>query len=308
MNRGVKGVAWGLAATAAAGFAYAAGVEVNDFQVRRVFLPLLPEGSPELRVLHLSDSHLLPRQKQKRDFLRGLNGLAPDLVVSTGDLVSSEDAIAALAESLGPLLEVPGVFVFGSNDYHIPRFQNPLRYLWGTTSERKEHAHREMPTEHLRHTLESGAWRDVTDRRILLELKGVPLEIRGTGDAHKNRDDYEKVAGAPAEGTLSLGVTHAPYLRLLDAMTLDGVDLILAGHTHGGQVCLPAVGALVTNCDLPTSRAKGVFRYNSGRHFSQVSVSGGVGTSPFAPYRFACRPEVTLLTLTDRTSPHETGM
>ena len=292
----------------AAGIAYGAGIEVNDFQVRRVRLPLLPPGSPDIRVLHLSDSHLLPRQKQKRDFLRGLNGLEPDLVVSTGDLVSSEDAIDVLAESLGPLLDVPGVFVFGSNDYHAPRFEIPVRYLWRTTSGRTEHAHQEMPTDRLRSVLEAGAWRDVTDRRITLELSGVSFEVRGTGDAHQGRDDYPSVAGPPAPGTVSIGVTHAPYLRLLDAMTRDGLDLILAGHTHGGQVCVPVYGALTTNSDLPTSHAKGVFSYDSGGQTSQVSVSGGVGTSPFAPYRFACRPEVTLLTLVDKSLPDETEM
>ncbi len=84
------------------------------------------------------------------------------------------------------------------------------------------------------------------------------LAFRGTDDAHLGRDDYSTVAGPADPGAdLNIGVTHAPYLRLLDAMTADGMDLIFAGHTHGGQVCVPGYGALITNCDLDPARVKG---------------------------------------------------
>lgn len=81
-------------------------------------------------------------------------------------------------------------------------------------------------------------------------------------------------------------------------MAADGMDLIFAGHTHGGQVCVPGYGALITNCDLDTARVKGLSRHGA----AHLHVSGGLGTSPFAPYRFANRPEVTLLTLTARSA------
>lgn len=298
----------GAAAVAVGAVAYGVLVEANDFQVRRVGLPILPEGSPNLRVLHLSDVHLLPSQKQKLDFLRGLTGLHPDLVVCTGDLVSSVAGIDALTGALGSLLDVPGVFVFGSNDYHLPKFKLPWGYLRKRDPKSRPSQSGDIPTGDLRDALESGAWRDVTDLKLRWELRGVPFEIRGTGDAHQHRDDYPSVAGAPADGAVSLGVTHAPYLRLLDAMTADGLDLILAGHTHGGQVCVPVHGALTTNCDLPPVHAKGLFTYESGGRTSHVNVSAGIGTSPFAPYRFACRPEVTLLTLTAPQLAGETEM
>jgi predicted MPP superfamily phosphohydrolase len=70
--------------------------------------------------------------------------------------------------------------------------------------------------------------------------------------------------------------------------------LVMAGHTHGGQLCLPFYGALVTNCGLDRSRAKGPSRWGANM---QLYVSAGIGTSPFAPVRFCCRPEATLLTL-----------
>ncbi len=97
---------------------------------------------------------------------------------------------------------------------------------------------------------------------------------------------------------VAVAVTHAPYRRVIDAMAYDGHDLIMAGHTHGGQVCVPFYGALVTNCDLDTRRVKGLSRHSAGGHTSWMHVSAGLGTSPYAPVRFACPPEATLLTLT----------
>ena len=78
------------------------------------------------------------------------------------------------------------------------------------------------------------------------------------------------------------------------------MDLILAGHTHGGQVCVPGYGALVTNCDIDTRRVKGVSQHTADGHTAAMHVSAGLGMSPFAPYRFACRPEASLLTLVAR--------
>ena len=132
-------------------------------------------------------------------------------------------------------------------------------------------------------------------------MAGRRLSFRGTDDAHLDRDHYAKVAGPANRGAdLNVGVTHAPYQRVLDAMTTDGMDIIFAGHTHGGQVCLPWYGALITNCDIEPGRAKGLSTHSCAGHTAALHVSAGLGTSPFAPYRTFCRPEVTLLTLVAR--------
>ena len=100
-------------------------------------------------------------------------------------------------------------------------------------------------------------------------------------------------------------MAHAPYLRVLDQFAADGYDAIIAGHTHGGQVCLPRLGALTTNCDLDPARAKGLHRHPAALGTgdpgsSWLHVSAGLGTNPYARVRVACRPEATLLTLTPR--------
>lgn len=297
----------GAAALGVAGVGYASLIERNAFVLRRRSVPVLPRGHRPLRVLHLSDLHLMPDQRRKVAWVRSLAALQPDLVVNTGDNLSHRDAVPAALQAFEPLLEVPGVFVLGSNDYFEPAFRNPFNYLREDPRLHGE-APRRLPTEDLVHGMRDGGWTDLTNHRAVLELAGDPVEFVGVDDPHIDYDRYDLVEGvADASALLTVGVTHAPYQRTLDAMTKDGASLVIAGHTHGGQLCLPFSGALVTNCDLDTSRVKGVSRWWPGAGAEPSSaappdaawleVSAGLGTSPYAPVRFACRPEATLLTL-----------
>ncbi|HSK32391.1 MAG TPA: metallophosphoesterase [Propionicimonas sp.] len=289
-----------LALAGAACVAYGTFIEAKAFQVRRVRVPVLPAGARRIRVLHVSDIHLTTRTRARRRFVAALSGLEPDLVVNTGDNLSEAAALGPLLEDFGRLLDVPGVFVFGSNDYSAAKGTNPMAYLARSTSRHGTATDRAaLPTEELRAALSAGGWQDLSGHRATLDVLGTRIEFRGTDDAHLHLDDYSLVAGpAAVDADLSLGVTHAPYKRVLDAMTADGVPLVFAGHTHGGQVCLPGWGALTTNCDLPTAQASGLSRHRTPTGSSWLHVSAGLGSSPFAPYRFACPPEVTLVTLT----------
>ncbi len=296
----------GVAAVGVAGLGlgtvgYAALIERRSFRLRRVDVPVLPAGADPIRVLHLSDLHLTPRQRAKQEWLSRLAGLEPDLVVDTGDNIAHPEAGAFVTRSLGRLLDRPGVFVWGSNDYYGPRYKNPARYLTrGQRTPKPDPV--ELPWRELGEAFTNAGWHDLTENRVSLEIKGLTIELRGTDDAHLGRDRYPLVAGPASPGTdLSLGVTHAPYLRILDAMTRDRMDLIIAGHTHGGQLCVPFYGALVTNCDLDTGRVSGLSSHTLDGHRAALHVSAGLGTSPYAPVRFACPPEATLLTLRPRS-------
>lgn len=297
MPRPAAGVALQLAALAgAAGLAYARW-EAESYRLRRVDVPVLPPGAEPLRVLHLSDVHLLPRHRRRRRWLRSLAALEPDLVVDTGDNISAANAVGPLLEALDPLLHRPGVLVLGSNDYFAPRLRNPAAYLAGPSA--VVGPRRRLPTEELVAGLTRHGWVDVDNARTSLTARGHRIDVVGVDDPHLGRDRYLDVgARADAAATVTIGVAHAPYRRVLDAMTADGVDLVLAGHTHGGQLALPGHGALVTNCDLPTRYASGLHQWTYRRRHSWLHVSAGVGTSPFTPVRFACPPEATLLTLT----------
>ncbi|EOM77705.1 metallophosphoesterase [Rhodococcus rhodnii] len=285
--------ALGAAGAAAAGIGYASLIERNAFALREVTMPVLEPGAPTLRVLHISDLHMLPGQRRKQNWLRELESLDPDLVVNTGDNLSHPKAVPAVVQSLGNLLARPGLFVFGSNDYFAPRPKNPLKYF--RTEHKRTHG-APLPWGDLRAAFTERGWLDVTHVRRELEVAGVRIAAGGVDDPHLKRDRYETIAGKPNPmADLSLGVTHSPEPRVLDRFAQDGYDLVLAGHTHGGQLCLPFYGALVTNCELDRSRVKGASAWGS---HTKLHVSAGIGTSPFAPARFCCRPEATLLTLT----------
>ncbi|MEY9968171.1 putative MPP superfamily phosphohydrolase [Streptacidiphilus sp. MAP12-16] len=311
--RPLYAVPLGIAATGAACVAYAAGIEVRSFRLRRVTVPVLPAGSRPLRVLQLSDIHMVNGQGKKQRWLRDLAALKPDLVVNTGDNLSDPEAVPQTLDALGPLMDLPGVFVFGSNDYYGPVPKSPTRYLSAMlsgdhglnaadgTARRGIVGAIHNPWEELRDGFDQAGWLDLTNTRGRLKIEGLDLEFTGLDDPHIRRDRYAEVAGGPnAEADLSIGVVHAPYLRVLDAFTADRYPLVLAGHTHGGQLCVPFYGALVTNCDLDRRRVKGLSRHTAGGHRSYLHVSAGCGTNRYTPVRFACPPEATLLTLTPR--------
>lgn len=291
------------AAAAAAGIGYAAVIERNWFALREFEVPLLPPGTGPLRVLHLSDAHLTPGRKRLMSWLSSLDDLDPDFVVNTGDSIAHPQAIEPFLDALGPLLDRPGAFVLGSNDLHAPEPLNPARYLGGPSS-RWKHRRKppDLPWEKLCDDMTAAGWLDLNNQRGRMTVGGIDIALAGVHDAHINKDRYEQVAGrADQAADLRLGVMHSPEPRLLDQFTADGYELLLAGHTHGGQLCLPFYGALITNCGIDRERARGLHRYPDGGQ-AWLHVSAGLGTSPWAPVRFACRPEASLLTLVPRDS------
>ncbi len=304
----------GLAVAGAGALAWASLVEVRWYTLREVTVPVLPPGQAPLRVLHVSDLHLTPGQRRKVDWVRDLATLDPHLVVDTGDNWAHLDAMPALLEALEPLLAVPGAFVLGSNDYLAPGFKNPALYLLPDARRAPARPPTPLPWRELVRRFTSAGWVDLSNRRDALEVDGRRISLVGTDDAHLDRDAMPAAGGPDDVRTsdgrspavdLHVGVTHAPYRRVLDAMHADGADLMIAGHTHGGQLAVPFWGALTTNCDLDPRRAKGLHGWPGARPdrpegagSSWLHVSAGLGTSPYAPVRFACRPEATLLTLT----------
>jgi predicted MPP superfamily phosphohydrolase len=292
----------GAGTLAGAGLTAYAAWEARAFTLRRVEVPVLPAGQRPLTVLHLSDIHMTPRQTKKQEWLRGLAALRPDLVVDTGDNLAHRDAVPVVRDSLGALLDLPGVFVHGSNDYYEPTLRNPLLYLLPDDGTRHTDVP-QLPWPELSRTLSGAGWLDLTNRRERLTVGETTFAFAGVDDPHLGYDRLDEIAGpADADADLRLGITHAPYLRVLDQYAADGYDAVLAGHTHGGQVCLPGGRALTTNCDLEPERAKGLHRHPAASMpgdpgSSWLHVSAGVGTSPWTQIRVACRPEATLLRL-----------
>lgn len=291
--------------TAAIGYSLA---ETRAFRLRRVTVPVLPHGMHPLRVLQVSDIHMVSGQLKKQRWLRSLAGLRPDFVINTGDNLSDPEGVPETLDALEPLMEFPGAYVFGSNDYYAPVLRNPARYLLehitgrhGANGNAPAVGVPRNPWWELRDAFDAAGWQDLTNTRGRLKAAGAEIALTGLDDPHIKRDRYAEVAGGPEQDAdLSLAVVHAPYLRALDAFTADGYPLILAGHTHGGQLRVPFYGALVTNCDLDTRRASGLSAHQAEGRRAYLHVSAGCGANRYTPFRFACPPEATLLTLTER--------
>jgi predicted MPP superfamily phosphohydrolase len=158
----------GTIALGAACVTWAAAYEVRAFRLRRFQVPVLAPGQRPLRVLHLSDLHLVPTQRRKIEWVRALAGLEPDLVIDTGDNLGHLDAVPAVLEALGPLLERPGAFVMGSNDYYAPMLKNPVRYLLPAREVRL--GKRRLPTEDLREGFLAAGWLDLDNARARLKV------------------------------------------------------------------------------------------------------------------------------------------
>ena len=296
--KSVAGVFGTVGALGLGALVYANRVELNRFTLRRAEV-VVPGLRDELRVLHISDIHYVPGQRKKYRWVQQLAGLKPDLVVNTGDNLSDPHAVGEVLDALEPLMGFPGCFVPGSNDYYAPRFKNPLKYFRAPST---LHPKAEMlPTEELFGAFEAAGWANLSNAHSAAEFAGLTVEFSGVDDPHLERDEF---SGWPEDAAdLKIGVAHAPVRRVLENFADSGADLVFAGHTHGGQVCLPAFSgqggrALVTNCDLPTRYAKGLHtmrRADGG--LTNVHVSAGLGTSAKAPVRLFCPPEATLVTV-----------
>jgi predicted MPP superfamily phosphohydrolase len=277
---------------------YGTVIERNAFTLRRFDVPVLSPGAAPLRVLHVSDLHITATQHRKHAWIRGLAALAPDLVVNTGDTLSAANAIPAVMTALEPLFAFPGVFVPGNNDYYAPRPKNPLRYFGPAPEPGQPHGD-PLPWPQLATAMSHAGWLDLTHVRTQLPVAGGCVALAGTDDPHLHKARYALIAGrADTDADVRIGVTHVPDPAMLAAFAQDGYDLVLAGHTHGGQVRVPFGPAIVTNCGIERTRARWLHQWDERMYFH---VCAGLGTNPFAPIRFCCRPEATLLTLVPRS-------
>ena len=310
----VKAMATALGAVAVLGagaFAWGSLVERNRFGVRHEVLPILEPGARPLTVLHLADLHLAPWQRAKQEWVRSLADLEPDLVINTGDNLGHADAQEALEYTLAPFAGAAGVYVNGSNDYVGPSYKNPLRYFIGPSKHKR--AATTLDTPRLESFFQNDlGWLSLNNTARAMTIKGSNIEFFGVNDAHRGWDklgslpgaietmqeNVEWPAGRAGQDPITIGVTHAPYQRVLNSFVTNGADVIFAGHTHGGQVRVPRLPALVTNCDIPRDQAQGLSVWHHARRAAYLNVSAGIGTSIFAPVRFACPPEAVLVTLT----------
>lgn len=319
-RRGAGAVFGALALAGTAAFAWGSLVERRLFTLRHETVPVLPKGAASVTILHLSDLHMAPWQHPKQDWVRSLARLKPDLIVDTGDNLGHEDGIPGVERAFADFGGIPGLYVHGSNDYFGPMHKNWLKYFTGPSSASPGHKRkpreRNLDTPRLdRFFTDALGWQNLNNAVGTITIKNTRFDVFGVDDPHIGADRLDLLTrlidaqqddesldteDAGLQRVVHIGVVHAPYQRALNSFVNHGADLILAGHTHGGQVCVPGYGALVTNCDIPRAQVKGLSLWRHALRSAFLHVSAGLGTSIYAPVRFACRPEATLLTLVAR--------
>ena len=260
------------------------------YRLSRVRAPVR-EGRPPLKILQVSDTHMQKHNRRLVSFLASLPerlALEPDLVLATGDMIEGNGGIDPLIEGLKPLGARYGCYyVLGSHDYYAPTFKGVRKYFRPSRGSLKAPA---ADTDRLQHSLQSLGWRSLLNSTHMVDTPGGRVRLSGVDDPYIGRHKTEHIRREP-EDAAAIGVMHSP--DVVSEWFRAGYDLVLAGHTHGGQVRVPGIGALVTNCSLPTSLARGLHRIDGG----WLHVSPGLGTGKYSPFRFACRPEATLLCL-----------
>ncbi len=226
----------------------------------------LPAGLSGLTFVHISDIHHSP--VVSIDYIQHcvgmINDLRPDIIFITGDFISQSACfIAPCAEVLGGLKSPYGIFAVPGNHDN-----------WIDTGE--------LSGELLRHGIQM-----LVNEHACIQVKGDPLYIIGLDDFWTGWPRIDRAARGIPEGAKRIVLMHNP--DLFEKISPGRYDLVLAGHTHGGQVNLPFLGALVVPSRFGRKYARGLFTLNG----STLYVNRGLGLATPA-VRFMCPPEITL--------------
>jgi predicted MPP superfamily phosphohydrolase len=270
----------GLAATGA--LAYAAWIEPYAIQTvpMEIYLPRLPEAFDGYTILQISDLHMRQMGRREKALRRILSGMRkPDLVVYTGDLVYTPKGIEPFIKLASAIAGRDGSFAIFGNSEH----KNGVR------------------PQVFAERLENAAITPLLNRHVKIARGDANFYLLGVDDPVSHHDDLEAAFDGIPTDAFQLLLMHTP-----DSVGLAcarGVDLVLSGHTHGGQIKAPILGALYTHSYLGRAMAHGLYEgkslkkiigFRPGR--TQLYVTRGIGVSGMS-LRFLCRPELTILTL-----------
>lgn len=237
-----------------------------DLRHETVTIPDLPTSFDGFRILHLTDIHIKQYSPRGEELLNLIEDIDPDLVCMTGDYVFTSLSLANIESFFFGLAQRPAVVgVLGNADYR-EGISDEVRVGWS----------RFFPL--------------LLNSSLCLERQGESLWVVGVDDPHTGRDNVYTAMSLVPEGAPTILLAHSPevILRPLDPR----LRLILCGHTHGGQICLPSGKALYHNTSLPSKFSSGLHDVNG----VPMYISRGIGSTRL-PIRFGCLPEITLFTL-----------
>lgn len=264
--------------------AYALLVEPRWLEVTHTTIHLrkLPPGLEGLRIALLTDLHAgagTPLQLIRRACRLAMRE-EPDLVALTGDFAADDAAsFASVLDAIACLNAPLGVYAVPGNHDHIVGIDT-----W----------HREVAAR--------PGITDLTNVALVREVRGAHLCIAGVDDLSKGMPHLDALP-PPETRDITILLAHDPDQAEQARRAYDQVDLVLSGHTHGGQIRLPWVGALQNPAEHEDLYEEGLRR----RPWTQVYTSRGVGTVHL-PVRFFCRPEIAILQLTGAPRPPLPGV
>jgi predicted MPP superfamily phosphohydrolase len=231
-------------------------------------VPRLPPALDGLSIVHLSDLHFTGRVGKAyfREVVRLSNELRPDLVCITGDFIDEPACFDWFADTVGQLVARHGVYyVLGNHDCNVDLGR-------------------------LRRTLNESGLIDLGGRWMVIEIGGTPVVLAGNERPWIDAAADLKTCPPPAPaGPLRIGLAHTPD-QLAWAREQE-IDLLMVGHTHGGQIRVPPLGAIFS------PSAEGV-KYVAGIYYAPPTILHVTrGVSGDVPVRWNCRPEIAHLSL-----------
>ena len=258
------------------------------FRLEHLHIPCAPLQR-SLRILHLSDAHILPRDRAKCDFIRRITDDDYDMVCFTGDVAEVPEAEHLIPGLLSRSPRLGAYVVLGNHDH--------LRQPWGVmleefVTQRFTGKGRRSPVPELKARFEADKrWRVLLNETVFHEFEGQRVAVVGVDDPVTGGGNLAVAMRGLKKADVLIGLVHAP--TDLASFSQRSFHLVLSGHTHGGQIRLPGLGALTTQCDLPRQLARGL-------HWNErtaVHISEGLGAGPFIRMRVNCPPRAHVITL-----------
>lgn len=271
-------LAAGLAAVGAG--VYAVVIEPGWIEVVRSveYMPMLRPGAPDLTLVHLSDIHVGSIGRRERRAIGIVNTARPDVIIISGDLVRGGGRPDALESFLSALHARQGKYlVWGNHDYW-----DGVPTTWGPEAVRR------------------AGFKLLRNSSQTIRHAGGRIVIAGLDDPITGHDSLKLAMARVSRRDACILVTHSP--EVVRSLGNWDIDLVLAGHTHGGQVRLPWIGALWVPFGT-TDHIDGWFEVDPG---VRLHVSRGLGWS-WLPVRFLCRPAIDLITLRSGLPPGRVG-
>lgn len=272
-------------------FYYATRVETRRYRLEKVRLEKkrgLTGGAGEngrpFRIIHLSDLHLKEPESHKIEFLKRITDQPYDLLALTGDIFEDYTGIKYATDIFSRRPAQGAYAVLGNHDYYQ---YNMMNKTVGRVFRRLRHPLEKRDVIPMVEALESSGVTVLrNDSQTLADLS---LHIVGVDYPTAGEDEIGELNERADEDHFKLALIHVPMK--LDCYRKLGFDLVLGGHTHGGQIRVPGYGAIITDSELPGTQASGLFFRGS----TAFHVSRGIGADPRTNIRFFCPPAATVI-------------